>query len=156
MSQKLPFTEDVMFVLFQSCLYHMRSKLTHLGIRKMQYFEEILFWWSIEINKANLKCLFIRTVDFSRSKLYINHNTASTSYQINNWSSIMDWQFNYGFSVWRIACLIYIQGFSMPQEGLVIYIIDKIPKYYWCSTAHKRHDQDIRHKKENIEYWILT
>ena len=98
----------------------------------------------------------IRTVDFSRSKLYINHNTASTSYQINNWSSIMDWQFNYGFSVWRIACLIYIQGFSMPQEGLVIYIIDKIPKYYWCSTTHKRHDQDIRHKKENIEYWILT
>ena len=58
MSQKLPFTEDVMFVLFQSCLYHMRSKLTHLGIRKMQYFEEILFWWSIEINKANLKCIF--------------------------------------------------------------------------------------------------
>ena len=47
---------------------------------------------------------------------------------------------------------MYIQGFSMPQEGLVIYIIDKIPKYYWCSKTHKRHDQDIRHKKENIEY----
>ena len=47
---------------------------------------------------------------------------------------------------------MYIQGFSMPQEGLVICIIDKIPKYYWCSTTHKRHDQHTRHKKENIEY----
>ena len=81
----------------------------------------------------------IRTVDFSRSKLYINHNTTSTSYQVNNWSSIMDWQFNYGFSVWRIACLIYIQGFSMPQEGLVIYIIEKNQS----TTGAAQHTNDM-------------